>query len=93
MYVLPRREARLREHNPCHEPGGKSTGGQFARKGSAGCAVQSTGEQPSLVDQKTGQAKFNPPPPVEKPTSVTLVSSSPSKCSQSAARSRSVGAP
>lgn len=54
----------LREENPCHEPGGKASGGQFAKKGSTGCTdatVASTG-QPMLADTKTGHPKFEQRP-------------------------------
>lgn len=71
MIVLPR-ASRLREENNCHEPGGRPTGGQFAKKGSQGCAVQSTGEQPVLTDQKTGAPKFSPPPQPEPKTGVQI---------------------
>lgn len=54
IFTVPVHECALQEFNPCHEPGGSPSGGQFAQKGSGDCG----GSQPSPVERNRARENF-----------------------------------
>ena len=51
------RPSRLREYNPCHEPGGSPRGGQFGKKGTSGCSGGSAKGSTDKTSDGSGRPK------------------------------------